>query len=64
MSFYGKTHPASARAAPLAAALFENCCERKTLLNVGGEVLYKFCGQVSYYEMVNDFSHHNVGNYY
>ena len=29
---------ASARAAPLASASCENCCEQKTSLNVGGEV--------------------------
>ena len=36
--FKSKRKPASARAAPLASASFENCCERKTLLNVGGEL--------------------------
>ena len=30
------------------------CCKRKSLINDGGEVVCKFCGQVSHYEMVNE----------
>ena len=30
------------------------CCEQKSLINNGGEVVCKFCGQVSHYEMVNE----------
>ena len=31
-----------------------NCCKRKSLINDGGEVVCKFCGQVSHYEMANE----------
>ena len=30
------------------------CCNKKSLINNSGEVVCKFCGQVSHYEMVND----------
>ena len=30
------------------------CCKKKSLINNGGEVVCKFCGQVSHYEMVNE----------
>ena len=30
------------------------CCNKKSLINNGGEVVCKFCGQVSHYEMVNE----------
>ena len=32
----------------------EKCCKRKLLINDDGEVVCKFCGQVSHYEMVNE----------
>ena len=35
---------------------YKKCCNNERLLNVNGEVLCKFCGQVFYYEMVNDFN--------
>ena len=31
------------------------CCERKSLINDNGEVVCVFCGQVSHYQMVNDW---------
>ena len=30
------------------------CCKKKSLINNRGEVVCKFCGQVSHYEMVNE----------
>ena len=30
------------------------CCEQKSLINDGGEVVCKCCGHVSHYEMVNE----------
>ena len=40
--------------------LLKKCCDNKTLLNVNGEVLCQFCGQVFHYEMVNDFNKNNI----
>ena len=31
-----------------------SCCNKKSLINNRGEIVCKFCGQVSHYEMVNE----------
>ena len=31
-----------------------SCCNKKSLINNSGEVVCKFCGQVSHYEMINE----------
>ena len=37
-----------------AKSIENRCCKNKSLINNSGEVVCKFCGQVSHYEMVSD----------
>ena len=36
------------------------CCKNKSLVNNSGEVVCKFCGKVSHYEMVRDKKNYRI----